>query len=137
MLKKLLLVDDDDLTSFLIGKLIKGNDSIDSFEAKENGYDALEYLKQLEKSNYQSFPEILLVDIDMPVMNGYEFVEAYENHFWKKFPNTKILMVTSSKRKLDFERCLSYKSVTNCIYKPLTKEILSDIVENVKFKRVG
>lgn len=127
MIKKLLLIDDDELTSYLIKKLINGIGEVKEFQIKENGLEGLEYLAEL-RYNQESFPDVILLDIDMPVMNGYEFAEIYENTYWNKYPGTKLIMVTSSKRKLDFEKCLSYKCVLDCIYKPLTPEKIEQFV---------
>jgi CheY-like chemotaxis protein len=127
MIKKLLLIDDDQLTSYLIKKLIGGIGEVKEFQIKENGLEGLEYLAEL-RYNQQSFPDVILLDIDMPVMNGFEFAEIYENIYWNKYPGTKLIMVTSSKRKPDFEKCLSYKCVVDCIYKPLTPEKIEQLV---------
>jgi CheY-like chemotaxis protein len=127
MINKLLLIDDDELTSYLIKKLVKGIGEVEDFQIRDNGIEGLDYLNKLHAKG-QSFPELILLDIDMPVMNGYEFAENYENNYWHSHPETRIVMVTSSKRKLDFEKCLSYECVSDCIYKPLTREKMEHLL---------
>lgn len=130
MINKLLLIDDDELTSFLLKKLVKGVGGVREFVLKENGLEAIEYLADL-RLNGEAFPQLILLDIDMPVMNGYEFVELFEKLYWQKDLDLKLIMITSSKRQLDFKKCLSFKSVSDCIYKPLTREKMENILEEV------
>ncbi len=128
MINKLLLIDDDELTSYLVKKLIGSVGNVKEIVIKENGLEGLEYLAELKAHN-SVFPEVILVDIDMPIMNGFEFVEAYENQYVNN-GGTRLIMITSSKRQLDFDKCLSYSSVLNCIYKPLTREKIAAILSN-------
>ncbi len=128
MINKLLLIDDDELTSYLVKKLIGSVGNVKEIVIKENGLEGLEYLAELKAHN-SVFPEVILVDIDMPIMNGFEFVEAYENQYVNN-GGTRLIMITSSKRQLDFDKCLSYSSVLNCIYKPLTREKIGAILSN-------
>lgn len=129
MVESVLLIDDDELTSFLIMRLLQNKLQIKDVMVKENGQEALSYLGSLQH-NGNSFPGVILVDIDMPVMDGYAFIERYEKHYWKNHPLTPVLMITSSKRKMDIEKSLSYPSVRDCIFKPLTKEKLM-VLENI------
>ncbi len=126
MNNKLLLIDDDEIASFLVGKLAKKNPLIDGFVVQENGLDAINYLHSLQKIE---FPSVILVDLDMPVMNGYEFLQFYQNTFWEKYPHTKVIMVTSSLRRLDWEKALEYKCLEDCIYKPIDQDFLTEIFE--------
>lgn len=128
MINRLLLIDDDELTSYLVKKLIGSVGDVKEVVIKENGLEGLEYLAEL-KAHKSKFPEVILVDIDMPVMNGFEFVEEYENQYHNN-GHTRLIMITSSKRQLDFDKCLSYSSVLNCIYKPLTREKIAAILNN-------
>jgi len=127
MINKLLLIDDDELTTYLLQKLIKGVREVKEFVIKENGLEAFEYLEGLSRKG-ESFPNIILLDIDMPVMNGFEFVELYEKRYWRKHMELKLVMITSSKRKMDFERSLSFQSVSDCIYKPISREKMEYIL---------
>jgi len=127
MNNKLLLIDDDEIASFLVGKLVKKNPVIDEFVVQENGLDAMNYLHSLDDNDL--FPSVILVDLDMPVMDGYEFLHLYQKTFWKKHPKTKVVMVTSSRRKVDWEKALEYKCVEDCLYKPINQNFLTDIFE--------
>jgi len=129
MINKMLVIDDDELTTYLVKKMVRSSNLVNDLLTKENGQEAIEYLHSLE--NKDEFPDVIIVDIDMPVMDGYEFVDAYQNAFWKKYPNTHIMMFTSSKRKSDLEKSLSYECVSECVNKPMTQEMLSQISSKV------
>ena len=129
MIKKLLIVEDDNLTSYLMKKLIKKNAVAEEVVVKENGYEALDYLKHLPASDF--FPNVIIIDIDMPVMDGYEFVANYEKQFWRDNSNTYLLMATSSKRKIDYERSIKNPCVNECVFKPITKDILLQLSQNL------
>ena len=129
MIKKLLLIEDDELTSFLMRKLVRKNGIAEELVIKGNGYEALKYLENLSEDDV--FPNAIIVDIDMPVMNGYDFVVNYEKQFWKHNEGTYVLMATSSNRKVDSERALKNPCINEFVFKPITKDILLKLTESL------
>lgn len=125
MINRLLLIDDDEIASFLIGKLVKKSQSINEFVVRENGKEAVDYLSSLRDDD--DFPEIIFVDLDMPVLNGYEFLEIYQKEFWPDHPATQVIMVTSSSRKLDWNKAMQYDCLVDFIFKPVTKEYIEEL----------
>lgn len=124
---KVLLLDDDEINNFTVEAVLGSVKFIERYEIKESGWEALEYLKQCEENN--DFPDIIFVDINMPEMDGHEFIERYEALFWKNHPATKISMLSSSVSEADRRRSLSYSSVSEYAFKPLTEEKLAYIVK--------
>lgn len=123
---RVLLIDDDEINNFTVEAVLENVCCIEHYEFKESGWDALDYLKQCEKNG--NFPDLIFVDINMPEMDGHEFVERYEALFWKNHPATKVSMLSSSVSESDRRRSLSYSSVCEYAFKPLTKEKLVSIV---------
>jgi CheY-like chemotaxis protein len=96
-----------------------------SFSSKSNGQEALEYLADLQSSG-QDFPQLILVDINMPILNGWEFLTAYET---LQAPNpVHIYMLSSSVYENDIEKAKSFKTVQGFISKPLSIDRLTELL---------
>lgn len=126
----IVLVDDDDVFVFLTKKIIKEISLINLIKVFDNGLDALNFLKE-NVDNPESLPEIILLDLSMPIMDGWQFLEEYimlEPRLGRKIT---IFVVSSSISPDDLERAKSISAVTDYIIKPITKEKLIDIIKNI------
>lgn len=123
---KILLIDDDEINNFTVNAIFRQVDFINSYVIKESGWDALDYLKSVDKKD--EFPDLIFVDINMPEMDGFEFVERYEAMFWPQHQNTKINMLSSSMSERDREKSLNFSCVTEYVYKPLTERKLAELL---------
>ncbi len=128
MSKKLsvLIVDDDQVNNFVLKNVIERTYPQSEVEIKINGKEGLNYLYKLD-SEKKNFPKILLVDIYMPITNGFEFLDAYEKAFQNK--DSVIFMISSSLSKEDQVKANGYKSVKGYITKPLINNNIEFIVE--------
>lgn len=124
---RLLLIDDDEITNFAVDAILSRVDSIESYEIKDNGWDALAFLQTCQKNN--RFPNLIFVDLNMPEMDGFEFIERYEALFWSLYPQTKINVLSSSVSEKDRQRSLAFACVSEYTYKPLTEKKLAEIVQ--------
>lgn len=123
---KLLLIDDDEITNFAVDAILSRVNSVKSYEIKDNGWDALEFLKTRQGTSH--FPDLIFVDLNMPEMDGFEFIERYEAIFWLQNQSTKINVLSSSVSERDRQRSLGYSCVSEYTYKPLTEKKLEEIV---------
>lgn len=125
----MLVIDDDDINIFIIKKVIEKTGYDVDMISKSNGQLAVEYLSSII-NNAEIFPHIILVDINMPVLNGWEFLEAYEklNILQRKI---YLYMLSSSVYEYDIEKAKSFKSVDGFISKPLTIERLKELLQLV------
>lgn len=127
MRKKLdciLLVDDDPDDNFYHQLIINEMDIVHSIEIAKNGIEALAYLKKED----QNPPDIIFLDLNMPKMNGWEFLEQYKDLDKSQKPKVLIIILTTSANPEHMEKAKEIQDVTGFETKPLTKEMLSDIL---------
>lgn len=123
---RVLVIDDDEINNFTVDAILSRTDFIQEYEIKDGGWSALEYLQQAEDTD--AYPNLIFVDINMPEMDGYEFLERYEHKFWKSHDKTRVYMLSSSISEADKDRALSFSCIYEYITKPLNKAKLSKIV---------
>ncbi|HTF82674.1 MAG TPA: response regulator [Cytophagales bacterium] len=121
-----LLIDDDDINNFLNKRLINKLKISHDVKVVLNGAEALKFIDELCTEGKEC-PELILLDINMPVMNGFEFLKAYDKLEFANKPNVKVVMLTTSSNPYDLEKLHEYK-VSGFINKPLTEENLMEVV---------
>ena len=122
-LKKVLIIDDDDLSIFLIGMTIEEITFIESYDSVTSGWEALNYLNEKDTA-----PDLIMVDLNMPEMDGYEFIQRFEEDHWKKFPKTQVIVVTSSQRDSDRTKSMAFSSVIGFVHKPISEEKIRGVL---------
>jgi CheY-like chemotaxis protein len=122
----ILLIDDDRDTAFLIDLLLKRIPFVDEYTIRLGAKEALEFI-----SVYQKPLACIFVDVKMPEMDGFQFVQAFEKDFLDKFPDTLVYFLTSSARQSDKERAMKFGSVKDFLLKPLSKKQLESIHEEL------
>ncbi|SFU45238.1 Response regulator receiver domain-containing protein [Pustulibacterium marinum] len=126
MLKSICIVDDSSIFLFTAEKMISFLNLAEEVITFKNGEEALTYFKNL-KNNEQQFPDLTLLDINMPKMNGWEFLEALKELSIKAL---NIYIVSSSVDPTDIEKSNMYDVLNGYLYKPLSPEILREVIEN-------
>ena len=136
MMKKLnciLLIEDDEATNFYNHLIIEKADVAEHTQITLNGMEAIDYLtnsgKYHKNDNEFPKPDLIFVDINMPKMDGWEFLDEYQ-----KLPDFQkgkiiIVMLTTSINPDDQRRAESIPLVSGYKHKPLTVEILDEIME--------
>lgn len=125
-IKTIAVVDDDQIYVNAFKKLLitwKFNNPVLFFV---NGKEALNFMQLNEAS---ALPDILLLDVNMPVMNGWQFLENFEKISDNLTKKTKIYLVSSSIWEEDFKRAGKIKLVKEFIIKPILKEKLQKILD--------
>ena len=126
------IVDDDPIFVFGIKKLMEYTGFSEKLLVYTNGKEALDSLSAMIENN-ENLPDLILLDIDMPVMDGWEFLDMFKN----LTPKTKIVIyiITSSIAREDIERAKRISIVSNYVVKPITPKDLNTILQNVKDAR--
>ncbi|MES2703578.1 MAG: response regulator [Bacteroidota bacterium] len=124
-IKKLhfIVIDDSKLDCFIAEKIIKNTGKSESIKSFLQAKDALAYITDAPLE--EDVHTIMLVDIQMPVMNGFEFVEAFEKLPMDIVKNYTIYIISSSINETDLKRVHSFISVKQFLNKPLTSNNLS------------
>jgi CheY-like chemotaxis protein len=131
---KILIVDDDETSTFLVKILLENMKIASQIVTATNGKEALDYIdahclrvnnsdaETSEKPLKATFcPELIFLDINMPIMNGFEFLEECRQKQCFKEHQVKVVMLTSSASGKDLEQAKAFQ-VAEYIVKPLTKE---------------
>jgi CheY-like chemotaxis protein len=130
MLNSVLLVEDDDMVNFYNEFLLKDLKVASHIAVARNGQEALEYLDKCDGGAADAvFPDLIFLDINMPIMDGFEFIEEYEKRGKEDRARALVVMLTTSMHPKDMERAGQFESIGEYIYKPLMKEKLSEVVE--------
>ena len=128
MKKKLnciLLVDDDPDDNFYHQIIINEMNIVNHIDIVINGIEAIAYLK---KEN-QIPPEIIFLDLNMPKMNGWEFLEQYKHLNIAQKAKVLIVILTTSANPDHIKRAKEIQEVTGFETKPLTKELMLEILQ--------
>lgn len=125
-----LLIDDDEPTNFLNQIIIESTGCADKIKTAQSGQEALEYLTNShDHGDHFPCPDLIFLDINMPAMNGWEFLEKYrrlDNHLKGK---VMIVMLTTSLFPEDKQRSKEIPEITAFENKPLTEEKLDNILK--------
>ena len=129
-LKKMALVDDDEVFVFLTRKAIEKSNLIEVIKVFGNGLEALSFLKE-NSNNPEELPEIILLDLCMPIMDGWQFLEEYTKIEPKIDKIITIYIITSSISSEDINRAKKINVVSDYIIKPITRENFIEIITKV------
>ena len=124
-LKNILLVEDDLATNFLHKMLLNELKLVDSINIAENGQEALDYINSCAS---EDLPELILLDINMPYMDGFEFLENYKGLPAERKTGVIVMMLTTSNNPKDLNKANDFKpTIKGLIEKPLTEEKVKEI----------
>ena len=126
---KVLLIDDSEIDNYINKAIISKSSLIKDVVVKTSGIKALDYLKELE-GNPGEFPDIIFLDIRMPEMDGFEFIENYKNLPQGHKEKCRIFMLSSSISPKDLERSESHMEIEKHLAKPLAHHSLEELLKN-------
>ncbi|HYG39581.1 MAG TPA: response regulator [Cytophagales bacterium] len=126
--KSILLIEDSDLDNYAHRRLIEKLEITEDLKIFKNGLEAINYFKILTEIN--SPPDIIFLDLNMPIMDGFGFLEHFKSLLLKNKDNIKIVVLTSSSSPVDQKKANMLGSHEYLI-KPLTKEKIKEVYEKI------
>ncbi|WP_179351544.1 response regulator [Winogradskyella vidalii] len=122
------IIDDNPIFIFGAKRMMELSNFCNSFMVFKNGQEAINNLKVLMSSG-ESIPEIILLDINMPIMDGWQFLDEFTTIESHKL--ITIYIVSSSIDPVDMNRAKHYENVSNYIIKPISLETLNTLLKEV------
>ena len=124
------VIDDDDIYQFTIVKILKSINLDKKISLFSDGEEALEFLID-NLYNNEELPDIIFLDINMPIMDGFQFMEEYVKIKPKLNKKIIIYMVSSSVDPVDIERAKNISDISDYIIKPIKAGQLQEIMANL------
>ncbi len=122
-----LLVDDDEINNFISIKLIKKALLNTEIMACLNGKFAIDQLLEIQRNDPAKLPDYILLDINMPIMNGWEFLDEYKRLNIDPSGKSKVFIISSSVFSNDINKARSYPVVKDFISKPLNVDKIVEL----------
>jgi CheY-like chemotaxis protein len=119
------IVDDDPIFYFILKKLLSKMDNFKEIKNLKNGHVALCDLKE-KFENKEEFPNIIFLDLNMPVLDGWQFLDELEKLPFKE--DLTIYIISSTIDSNEINSCKKYNSVMNFIQKPTSESDLRSIL---------
>jgi CheY-like chemotaxis protein len=125
-----MLIDDNEIDNLINQKMIEAANISEHIYTHTGARSAIEFLRNLEKLENESkkvLPEVIFLDIDMPLMDGFQFLDEFDKLSEATKNNCKVVMLTSSINPQDVNKSKKYSYVKKYINKPLSQENLLNL----------
>lgn len=125
-----MLVDDDEIFTYIIKKIIEESDIAEKINIFSNGRDAINYLSEVAEEE-ALLPKVIFLDLNMPLLDGWGFLDEYIRLKPKLCRKINLYVITSSVSNYDYEKSKEYSDITDFIVKPLAKEKFIAIIKKM------
>lgn len=120
-----MLVDDSEVDAFLVEEVLKSSNLFDRIDIYDNSSEALNFI--LSTSDNQSLPDLILLDINMPVIDGFEFIDSVADEYDDGFEPV-VFVVTSSQQMRDYESFDKQYTASEFLKKPIELDLFKQKV---------
>ena len=131
MLEKILCIDDDPITLMLCKMVITKALFSNEIATAKNGEEALKYYDNLKTTFTIKKPQLIFLDLNMPVMNGWEFLDSFVTAEYSEYHDTKVIILSSTIDPQDLEKSKKYPMVIDFLSKPISKEMLEFLKDKI------
>ncbi|MFZ1806698.1 MAG: response regulator [Cyclobacteriaceae bacterium] len=127
--RTVMLIDDNEIDNLINQKMIEAAAIAENIYTHTGAKSAIEFLRNMEKLEVASevLPDVIFLDIDMPLMDGFQFLDEFEKLTSNTKKSCKIVMLTSSINPQDFDRSKKYSNVKLYLNKPLSHDSIQKI----------
>lgn len=125
------IIDDDEIYQFTVTRNIESEKLAKKILVFSDGEEAIQFLID-NVSNSTSVPDIIFLDINMPVMDGWQFLEEYVNIKPLLGKKVTIYMVSSSVDEVDIERAKKISDISDYLIKPISPEKLKSVIKAIE-----
>jgi CheY-like chemotaxis protein len=124
-----MLIDDSEIDNFINQKMVEGCNFADRIYVHTSSKSAIEFLANFERAQFpeELLPEVIFLDINMPIMDGFQFAEEFQKTCPKIYEKVRIVFLTSSLSPVDQKRAMQVKGVYSFLNKPLSKDHLEKL----------
>jgi CheY-like chemotaxis protein len=125
----IMLIDDNEIDNLINQKMIEAAAIADKIYTHTSAKSGLEFLRNMEKLDLadQILPNLIFLDIDMPLMDGFQFLDEFEKFGALVKKKCKVIMLTSSINPQDYNRAKKYSAIKLFLNKPLSFETIKGI----------
>lgn len=125
------LIDDDDMYQFTARLMLESTGMIKQIQSFYNGREALAYFRDLNNIHASTLPDVIFLDINMPVMNGWEFLDEYHKLHATMPKPIVVYVVSSSVDRDDMVKSRSYDLVSDYLIKPVTRMRYQELMQGL------
>lgn len=120
---RVFIIDDDPIHQRIAQIMISKHNLFDEYFSYTDAQKALDFLEE-NKKNEETLPDVILLDLNMPVLDGWDFLETFETLIKEFKKNIRVFIVSSSVDEKDVLRSKLYAGVKGFISKPLSPDII-------------
>ena len=134
MLDQILCIDDDPITLMLCKKVIIKSSFSNKIITAQNGEEALSYFNTFRytKNKPNEHPQLIFLDLNMPVMGGWEFLDYFNSQEFSEFKTIKVVVLSSTIDPEDLEKAKQYPMVIDFLSKPITRSMLEYLKNKIE-----
>ena len=135
MLNSILCIEDDAITLMLYKMVLTKASFTNEIITTTNGEEALNYINKLNEANsdgtIKNVPQLIFLDLNMPVMGGWEFLEIFSSSKYAEYNHIKVIILSSTVDPDDLEKSKKYSMVIDFLSKPISRELLEYIKSKI------
>ncbi|KAF2079101.1 MAG: response regulator [Flavobacterium nitrogenifigens] len=133
MLEQILCIDDDPITLMLCKKVISKSSFSHEVVTAQNGEEALHHFNVLKytKDKTKKRPELIFLDLNMPIMGGWEFLDHFTSSDYKEFNTVPVIVLSSTIDPEDLAKAKKYPIIIDFLSKPITQPMLEYLKKKI------